>query len=236
MATCRDTPARLRPAPDQPRRVARRGRDVHAAGARADFVQAGGEPVFPARRGGGGRTWTHPGKAASATRDAVLRGGAIGPDLGTTETNATSSPTTLRAPVWADYASSGASPACGARRRRERPSWAARFWGCSSTSFPLAFAVGSFGSSSWCPPRRAACWSPWGTPGAATRRGARPACASCSTAPRARGDAPTAAAARRRPRAGTAAGCDEAVLMRQLWHAVGDAVTPAALGASSSTR
>ena len=84
---------------------------------RADFVRRVVNPSFPrAAAQRGYQTWTHPGKTASGAPRATPFFAEVRsePDLGATETNATSSPTTLRAPVWADYASSSASPACGA--------------------------------------------------------------------------------------------------------------------------
>ena len=170
---------------------------------RADFVRRVVNPSFPrAARHAGYQTWTHPGKTASGAPRAtpffaeVRHGSRIS---ARPETNATSSPTTLRAPpVWADYASS--TRVARVRRRRRRRAFTARFWGRRVLRSPWRSPWAGSASSSWCPPRRAPCWSPWGTPGAATRRG-WPGLRELLDGAGARGGARSAAAAAR-PRAG----------------------------------
>ena len=203
---------------------------------RADFVRRVVNPSFPrAAAQRGYQTWTHPGKTASGAPRATPFFAEVRsePDLGATETNATSSPTTLRAPVWADYASSGASPACGADAAADA-SFGGAFLGPAGPSFPLAFAVGRLGKFLVVSPETStvlvSMGNTWGSDKARCPSGLREL---LDGAERARRSA-EAAAARLGLAPGTTVGYDEAVLMRQLWHAVGDAVTPAALGAPSA--
>jgi CubicO group peptidase (beta-lactamase class C family) len=205
---------------------------------RADFVRRVVNPSFPrAASQRGYQTWTHPGKTASGAPRATPFFAEVrsdpDPDLGATETNATSFPTTLRAPVWADYASSGASPACGAGAAADA-SFGGAFLGPAGPSFPLAFAVGRLGKFLVVSPETStvlvSMGNTWGSDEARCPSGLREL---LDGAERARRSA-EAAAARLGLAPGTTVGYDEAVLMRQLWHAVGDAVTPAALGAPSA--
>lgn len=209
---------------------------------RADFVRRVVNPSFPrAASQRGYQTWTHPGKTASGAPRATPFFAEVmsaDPDLGATETNATSFPTTntLRAPVWADYASSGASPACGAGAAADAAdaSFGGAFLGPAGPSFPLAFAVGRLGKFLVVSPETStvlvSMGNTWGSDKARCPSGLREL---LDGAERARRSA-EAAAARLGLAPGATVGYDEAVLMRQLWHAVGDAVTPAALGAPSA--
>ena len=184
------------------------------------------------RRNAGTVERTLPGKTTSAPRAtpffAEVRSE---PDLGATETNATSSPTTLRAPVWADYASSGASPPARGRAAA-RPS-AARFWGRRVLRSPWRSPWAGSAALVVSPETSTVLVSmgnTWGSDKARCPSGLRDVAADGVTARAAAREPPPPEGSRLAP--GTTRGYDEAVLMRQLWHAVGDAARPPPRGAA----
>jgi CubicO group peptidase (beta-lactamase class C family) len=203
---------------------------------RADFVRRVVNPSFPrAASQRGYQTWTHPGKTASGApratpffaevREATDEDAAGEAILGAGKTTTAATPT--RAPVWADYETSDATPACGddfAKKSR------GAFLGPAGPSFPLAFAVGELGKFLVVSPETGvvvvSMGNTWGSEREQCPSGLREL---LDGAERARRSAGALAAARLGLAPGKTVGYDASVLMRQLWHAVGDAVTPVAL-------
>ena len=202
----------------------------------ADFVKRVVNPSFPrAARQRGYQTWTHPGKTPSGApratpffaevREATDDDAAGEAILGAGKTTTAATPT--RAPVWADYETSDATPACGddfAKKSR------GAFLGPAGPSFPLAFAVGELGKFLVVSPETGvvvvSMGNTWGSEREQCPSGLREL---LDGAERARRSADALAAARLGLAPGKTVGYDASVLMRQLWHAVGDAVTPVAL-------
>ena len=239
MATCRDA-ARFG------QLLLNRGEWLDADGTstrlvREDFVKRVVNPSFPrAARQRGYQTWTHPGKTASGApratpffaevreeeSDATEATPGLGAAAGETGR------ATARPPVWADYETSDASPACGddADARVH-----GAFLGAAGPAFPLAFAVGKLGKFLVVSPETntavVSMGNTWGSERERCPSGLREL---LDGAERARNSA--LAAARLGLAPGKTVGYDESVLMRQLWHAVGDAVTPAALAAKDEKR
>ena len=202
----------------------------------ADFVKRVVNPSFPrAARQRGYQTWTHPGKTPSGApratpffaevREATDEHAAGEAILGAGKTTTAATPT--RAPVWADYETSDAAPACGddfAKKAR------GAFLGPAGPSFPLAFAVGELGKFLVVSPETSvvvvSMGNTWGSEREQCPSGLREL---LDGAERARRSAEALVAARLGLAPGKTVGYDASVLMRQLWHAVGDAVTPVAL-------
>ena len=237
MATCRDA-ARFG------QLLINRGAWLEADGTptrlvREDFVERVVNPSFPrAARQRGYQTWTHPGKTASGAPRATPFFGEVRPREAatTTETGVTAETAGLdaaagetegaaRAPVWADYETSDASPACG---DDAVAGVHGAFLGVAGPAFPLAFAVGKLGKFLVVSPETntavVSMGNTWGSERESCPSGLREL---LDGAERARESA--LAAARLGLAPGKTVGYDESVLMRQLWHAVGDAVTPEAL-------